>query len=133
MEGNTQVATGTTTTGWQNNIDFTTINYVAADIGTHTYTISEVDDGEMFIEYTNKIATVTVVVSDAGNGKLNAVATYAGETDDKDVSGHALFVNTCTFIIPSGIRLDVLPYALILLLALGFGALALRRRKHMRG
>jgi pilin isopeptide linkage protein/uncharacterized repeat protein (TIGR01451 family) len=133
MEGNTQVATGTTKSGYQDNIEFTEINYVAADIGKHTYTISEVDDGQMFVEYTDKVVTVNVEVKDAGDGKLEAVATYEGDTDDKDISGHALFVNTCTFIIPSGIRLDVLPYVLIVLLALGCGALLLRRRKHMRG
>jgi pilin isopeptide linkage protein len=133
MEGNTQVATGTTKSGYQDNIEFTEINYVAADIGKHTYTISEVNDGQMFVEYTDKVVTVNVEVKDAGDGKLEAVATYEGDTDDKDISGHALFVNTCTFIIPSGIRLDVLPYVLIVLLALGCGALLLRRRKHMRG
>jgi pilin isopeptide linkage protein len=133
MEGNTQVATGTTKSGYQDNIDFTEINYVTADIGPHTYTISEVDDGEMFVEYTNKTVTVNVVVRDAGDGTLEAVPTYVGETDDKDILGHALFVNTCTFIIPTGIRLDVLPYVLIVLLALGCGALVLRRRKHMKG
>jgi pilin isopeptide linkage protein len=133
MEGNTQVATGTTNGEWEDNIDFTEIHYVAADIGTHTYTISEVDEGEMFVEYTDKTVTVTVEVKDAGGGELTVVPTYGGTVDEKDYRQHALFVNTCTFIIPTGIRLDVLPYVLIVLLALGCGALVLRRRKHMRG
>jgi pilin isopeptide linkage protein len=134
MEGNTQVATGTTNGDWEDNIDFTEINYVTADIGPHTYTISEVNDGEMFVEYTDKTFTVTVDVEDAGDGKLTASAKkYETEDGEKDYRQHALFVNTCTFIIPTGIRLDVLPYVLILILALGCGALVLRRRKHMRG
>jgi pilin isopeptide linkage protein len=133
MEGNTQVATGTTNGDWEDNIDFTEINYVTADIGPHTYTISEVNDGEMFVEYTDKTFTVTVDVEDAGDGKLTASAKYDTEDGEKDYRQHALFVNTCTFIIPTGIRLDVLPYVLILILALGCGALVLRRRKHMRG
>jgi pilin isopeptide linkage protein len=131
MEGNTKVATGTTINELDNNIVFTDINYVAADIGRHTYTITEVNDGELFVEYTDKVVTVTVDVYDKGNGELGATATYSGETDGKS---NALFVNTLTFKVPTGIRLDVLPYVLILVLALalGGGALVLRRRKHTK-
>jgi pilin isopeptide linkage protein len=66
-------------------IQFTEIKYTQDDIGTHTYVISELQGQDPTITYSQKTVTVTVTVSDAGNGQLNAVASYP-------VSG-ARFVN----------------------------------------
>jgi pilin isopeptide linkage protein len=69
-------------------VKFTKITYTQADIGTHTYIISENAGSESNIGYTAKPVTVTVEVSDAGNGHLNANVTYP------DNASEATFTNT---------------------------------------
>jgi pilin isopeptide linkage protein len=132
-EGTTQVATGTTETG--GNIKFTDITYDASDIGDHTYTITEKDEGEMFVEYSEQSHTVKVYVSDNGDGILSAAVTEVDGkkiTDAKDVQAAILFNNIYTLIVPSGIRMDFLPYALVVLLAGGLGAATILRRRKQR-
>ena len=66
---------------------FDAISYTTADIGaTYTYTISEVNDGKDGYAYDESIKTVTVAITDNGNGSLTAIPTYDG--------GAASFVNT---------------------------------------
>jgi pilin isopeptide linkage protein len=123
-EGNTVVATGYTETN--GDITFTPINYIQTDVGPHTYTITEDSYTTPFIDFSDETYTVKVNVTDLGGGKLKA------EVDDS--SDTVIFHNTATTLLPTtGIRLDVLPYVLILILALGCGALMLRRRKHTKG
>jgi pilin isopeptide linkage protein len=123
-EGNTIVATGYTETN--GDITFTPINYIQTDVGEHTYTITEDSYTTPFIDFDDTAIKVKVVVTDLGGGKLKA--------EVADTSDTVIFHNTATTLLPTtGIRLDVLPYVLILILALGCGALMLRRRKHTRG
>jgi pilin isopeptide linkage protein len=126
-EGNSIVATGKTKAGGE--IEFTPINYVAAQIGDHTYTITEDKGSEMFQNYNADPVTVVVTVSDdgTGTGKLTAtVKSVNGSEENKDIT----FTNTCTYIVPTGINLDTLPYVLVLVFALcGGAALVLSRRK----
>jgi pilin isopeptide linkage protein len=128
-EGDTQVATGTNKA--DGSITFTDITYDASDIGVHTYVISEKDEGKAFVNYTDQTVKVKVTVTDAGNGKLNTAVGYVeGTLDD---NGHALFTNTYTLVVPTGISLDIWPYVFVVALAGGAAAwLMLRRRKRRR-
>jgi pilin isopeptide linkage protein len=78
MEGDTEVATGTTQPGGE--VKFTTIEYTEQNIGEHEYVISEVvpeeADQDPTIRYTAEPITVKVTVSDLGGGKLEAVPEY---------------------------------------------------------
>ncbi len=56
---------------------FSPITYTAADIGTHTYTITELNDGKGGVQYDGKTHTVTVTVSDSGAGELIVTSTGA--------------------------------------------------------
>jgi pilin isopeptide linkage protein len=123
-EDRTVVATGYTETN--GDITFTTINYIQSDVGEHTYTITEDSYTTPFIEFDDSTFTVKVNVTDVGGGSLRA--------DIEDSSDTVIFHNISTTLFPTtGINLDFWPYLLIFALALGCGALALRRRKHMRG
>jgi pilin isopeptide linkage protein len=126
MEGDTQIATGTNEA--DGSITFTEITYDASDIGVHNYVISEKDEGKQFIEYTDKTVNAQVTVTDAGNGKLATDVKYVSGTLDDN--GHALFTNINTFIVPSGISLDFLPYVLIVAFVVAIGLLmSIYRRK----
>ena len=73
-EGDTYVATGTNDA--EGNIQFTPIHFQSDDVGEHTYTVSEVNGGRTQITYDTTVYTVTVQVTDDGNGKVNAQVTY---------------------------------------------------------
>jgi pilin isopeptide linkage protein len=127
-EGSTQVATGYNEA--DGSITFSEITFDASDIGVHTYYISEKDEGRPFIEYTTSTVKVQVTVTDAGDGKLATNVEYVSGTLDDN--GHALFVNKTTLSVPTGIVLEVLPYALIVGVAFGLGILIIvcrRKRK----
>jgi pilin isopeptide linkage protein len=135
-EGKTLVATGTNTS--DGTIKFNDIVYSVSDIGEHTYTITEVNDKELFVTYDNTSYTVTVNVTDAGNGVLNAEVTKVGDTAITGTTGEEKakqakeaikFINISTFVVKTGIRLDVLPYVLIVVLVAGLGVLMLMRRR----
>jgi pilin isopeptide linkage protein len=124
-EGDVKVATGTNdATG---KITFSDIVYYASDVGTHTYTISEKDEGELFVNYTDQTVTVKVEVADEGDGNLSAtIKEVSGEKDD---DGNPKFVNEYTLIVPSGIRMDFMPFAVIFALAAGLWILHRSKRR----
>ena len=55
---------------------FAPITYTAADVGEHTYTVSEMDSGKGGVTYDKTVYTVTVTVADNGKGEL--VVTTSG-------------------------------------------------------
>jgi pilin isopeptide linkage protein len=61
------------------NVAFDKISYSLADVGTHTYTISEVKGAEGGVTYDTAIKTVTVSVADNGDGTL--AVTTSGDGD----------------------------------------------------
>jgi pilin isopeptide linkage protein len=137
-EGHTRVATGTNDKNGK--ITFSDIVYTTSDVGKHTYTVKEVTGNDLFVVYTDVVHTVNVTVTDEGSGVLKATVTAVdGDVIEGNEAQRAKLVeNSIDFtniytLVMTGIRLDVLPYVLILALALGCGALVLRRRKHMRG
>jgi pilin isopeptide linkage protein len=134
-ENGKQVATGTTKKGGE--IEFTPINYVASDIGsTHTYTITEVAGDDVFVEYTDKTHTVVVSVTDAGEGNLTAKVTSVDGVsvlNDTDAKTAISFTNIYNLVVPTGIRVEIIPYVLALALPVCFGAaVLLRNRKRAR-
>jgi pilin isopeptide linkage protein len=125
-DGTTKVAEGTN--DGDGNIEFSAIKYDLSDLGEHKYTVKEVKGDEMFVEYSTTEYEVTVKVTDAGSGKLNAVVTSVNGVDATTANYPLLFENYYTFVL-TGINLDILPYILIVVLAAGFGVLMLMRRR----
>jgi pilin isopeptide linkage protein len=82
-EDGQKVADGATLDGGE--IKFDKISYTQADLGVHTYLISEVAGEDVSISYEAEPITVKVTVTDAGGGKLNTSAEYP--------EGGAKFVN----------------------------------------
>jgi len=72
-EGGAQVATGSNTVS--GSVTFSAIPYTLADLGTHTYTISEDDPGANWTADTAPI-DVTVLVTDNHDGTLTAMPAY---------------------------------------------------------
>jgi pilin isopeptide linkage protein len=128
MEGDTQVATGTTKSGGE--IDFTEIKYYASDIGVHEYTVTEKDEGELFVIYSNKTCNVRVTVYDEGDGVLGTDIEYLDVK--KDDNGHILFENGYTFVVPTGITLDFVPYAMVFAFTACLGTLIIVRRRKIK-
>jgi pilin isopeptide linkage protein len=123
------VATGSTRAGGE--IYFTPIEYIASDIGTHTYTISEEKGGELFQNYDASSVEVTLEVYDVdGSGVLGVRNVSVDGAADAQIE----FTNTCTYVINTGITFDLLPYIFVLIAAVGFGIMliisGLRRRKY---
>jgi pilin isopeptide linkage protein len=125
-DGTKKVAEGTN--DGDGNIEFSAIKYDLSDLGEHKYTVKEVKGDEMFVEYSTTEYEVTVKVTDAGSGKLNAVVTSVNGVDATTANYPLLFENYYTFVL-TGINLDILPYILIVVLAAGFGVLMLMRRR----
>jgi pilin isopeptide linkage protein len=134
-EGTTRVATGTSDKNGK--ITFSDLVYFASDVGDHFYTISEIDDGELFVEYSQETVDLKVSVADAGNGVLSTTVYYKDSTGDyqlltKSDDGSYLagtknpitFNNTFTLATPTGVRLDVIPFFIIC--AFAAAALAFR-------
>jgi pilin isopeptide linkage protein len=120
-EGNTIVTTGTTKA--DGSIVFDEITYIQSDVGEHTYTITEDTGDDASVTYDTHTATVVVKVEDNGNGTLTA----AVETDKSD---DIAFNNVYTLtIMATGIRLDIIPYAMIAVVAAGVGGLMIVRRR----
>lgn len=57
-------------------IEFTEIEYTEANVGLHTYTVSEAKGTDENIEYSGQTQTVTVKVTDLGQGVLGTEVTY---------------------------------------------------------
>ena len=68
-QGNTVLQTKKNTAGGA--VSFDPINYTLADVGQHVYTISEVGGDLGGVTYDSKVYTVTVNVTDNGDGHLN--------------------------------------------------------------
>ena len=85
-EGDTVLST-TTVTGAQDGqnrpFHFPAIQYTHADVGTHTYTVSEVEPGEHdpLLVYDKATFTVTVDVAQDAEGKLTATVNYPEDED----------------------------------------------------
>ena len=60
------------------NVTFDKISYGLADVGTHTYTISEVKGDKGGVTYDAAVKTVTVDVSDKGDGTLQVTTSGDG-------------------------------------------------------
>jgi len=74
QENGVTVATGTNNAA--GNITFTPINYITGDAGTHNYTIIETSTGGNGWAADSSTFSVTVQVTDNGNGTLTATPTY---------------------------------------------------------
>jgi pilin isopeptide linkage protein len=96
--------------------DGTTFSYTQDDIGTHTYEITEVKGKDTMIDYAKDAVTVTVEVTDTGTGTLSVEVTYPTNTDGTKATG-VTFVNTYRIPAPTGIRVDILPYAIMIAIA----------------
>jgi pilin isopeptide linkage protein len=133
-EGKLKVAEGTNdATG---KITFSDITYNASDIGDHTYTIKEVSGEDPYVEYSDASITVNVKVSDtnAGDGTLKAQVTSVNGTEVKnatEVQNAIKFINISTLVVPTGIQVDILPYAMMIAFAACLCMLlTIYKRKH---
>ncbi len=70
--------TETVTNDAEGNVTFTAIEYTLEDVGTHTYEISETKGEAGGVTYDESKITVTVVVSDNGDGTLETVVSVDG-------------------------------------------------------
>lgn len=61
------------------NVAFDKISYGLADVGNHTYTISEVKGTEGGVAYDGSVKTVTVSVADNGDGTLSVTTSGDGD------------------------------------------------------
>lgn len=57
------------------NVTFSPLNYTLKDVGTHVYTVSEVQRENTEVTYDTTEYTIEVTVADAGNGKLKVSKT----------------------------------------------------------
>jgi len=93
MPGGTADRSITVTNAADGSICFAPITYTLADVGTHTYTLSETAGTLGGITYTTAVHSVTVVIEDNGDGTLSASVNnvpYAGP----DAVNVADFVNS---------------------------------------
>ena len=66
------------------NVAFSPLNYTLKDVGTHVYTVSEVQRENTEVTYDTTEYTVEVTVADAGNGKLKVSKTIKKGDDTVD-------------------------------------------------
>ncbi len=78
--------TETATNDANGNIAFTKINYTLADVGEHTYEITETTGDAGGVNYDTKTITVTVVVEDNGDGTLSTTVTV-GDSEIEEADG----------------------------------------------
>ena len=81
----------TKTNDAEGNVAFDKIAYTEEDVKNSpiTYTIREKNDGKKGYTYDSKVYTVSVDLTDDGQGKITAVPTYkVGDTVDKDPTFH---------------------------------------------
>ncbi len=92
-----ELYTGTGTNDAEGNITFTpAIEYTYADVGTHTYVISETNDQNGGVTYDPGTVTVTIVVSDNTDGTLAVTVTADGEKIESGEDDGAYNVGTFT-------------------------------------
>jgi pilin isopeptide linkage protein len=112
-----------------------TLDYDQMDIGqTYVYQITENEGTDSTITYSDEVYTLTVTVADGANsdGKLAITATLTNKDGDTVALDELDFVNVGTYIPKAGISLDVLPYGIVAALALGTGAVMIRRKRHSK-
>lgn len=66
------------------NVTFSPLNYTLKDVGTHVYTVSEVQRENTEVTYDTTEYTIEVTVADAGNGKLKVSKTIKKGDDTVD-------------------------------------------------
>jgi pilin isopeptide linkage protein len=97
--------------------DGATFHYTQDDIGnTYTYVISEVNKSDPTIDYATNEITVKVKVNDGGGGALSFDVKYLN-ADDTEATGGIKFVNAYHIPTPTGIHVDILPYAIVIAIA----------------
>ena len=89
-EGDTEIET---VTNDGSGVVFKTITYEKEDVRTHTYTIKEGEGTDTTINYDAAVYTVTVEVTDDGQGNLSAEVTYL-DADGKELTEPPVFKNT---------------------------------------
>ena len=67
----------TATNAADGQVIFDAIEYKLADVGEHTYTIREIAGNETYIDYDEHEVTLTVTVTDNGDGTLKATTSYS--------------------------------------------------------
>lgn len=112
------------------NIEFAPIEYALEDVGTHGYTVREIPGDELGISYDEKVADVSVDVSDNGDGTLLVDASYGGEKDGT-VSFHNSYTpptaeDVMSDLVQTGI--DAMPYIAAAVIY-AIPAIARRRRR----
>jgi pilin isopeptide linkage protein len=109
-----------------------TFSYTEADIGkTYTYVISEDTGTDPMIDYTTDKVTVTVTVGDNGDGTLSTDVKYRNSAGEENTTG-AEFVNEYLIPVPTGIRVDILSYAIIIAFTACLSMLLTRYRRKRR-
>jgi hypothetical protein len=137
VENGEVIATGKTKAGsaTSSEIEFTGITYNQKELGTHVVTIYEVTGSNPTITYSEvKFFAKIVVEPIPGQAKLQATVVYSTQNrENLDENGEPIFSNRYTYTVPTGIRLDVLPYVVIFAAVLAGGCIGvtmkLRRRK----
>jgi pilin isopeptide linkage protein len=100
----------TATNDASGHISYPEITYGLEDEGVHVYTVREMPTSIKNIKIDTNVYTVTVTVSDNGDGTLNVVA-------DKDCK-NLNFVNTYDYKPPTGDTMNIMIYALAITVSL---------------
>ena len=77
--------TETVTNDANGNVNFADISYNQDQIGTHTYSIVETNAGASGYTYDGMTVTVTIEVTDNGDGTLSTTVTYSDDTEFNNV------------------------------------------------
>ena len=101
------------------NVIFDEITYNLSQVGTHTYTITERNDGAAGYTYDSKTITATVEVTDNGDGTLSTDITYSPDgvfrntytaegtaaiSVSKELTGETLQANQFSFVLSDATR-----------------------------
>jgi pilin isopeptide linkage protein len=138
VENGEEIATGKTKADFDSDgfaeIEFTSIQYDQNQLGPHYLTIYEVEGTDFTVTYSTVKFLATVVVEPVqGSTALTATVAYSTKNTSDLANGKPVFTNTYFNLnIPTGVRLDMLPYALIVIMATGFGTLMFVRRRRRR-
>jgi pilin isopeptide linkage protein len=135
VENGDVIATGKTKAGSTTaEIEFTPITFDQNQVKTHYLTIREDTGKDSTVDYSDVTFFAVVKVEPVeGEAKLQATITYKTQYSYNLKDGKPMFTNTYTpIIVPTGIHLDIVPYAMIAILAAGVGGLMIVRRRKRR-